>query len=148
MEAKIIDASRWKTFHGRKPEYCLSEKVNQTCALRFSSSLAWVVISFNILKLLLLLACCLSNGPLGKERPILTVGDAISSYLRRNDETTRYLSHMGVPDLTLWTGVKTSHAMKDLGKEKVLMKGCLQWKKNVVLFQAVPLRRWIGLTLQ
>jgi hypothetical protein len=51
--------SNWTTFRHRKAEYCLSKQVNQICALRFSPSLAYVVITFNAMKLLLLLACAL-----------------------------------------------------------------------------------------
>jgi hypothetical protein len=146
-QARRIDPRNWETFWKRKPEYCLSEKVNQTCALRFSSSLAWVVISFNGLKLLLLLLCCLSKGPLGQEQPILTIGDAISSFLKRNDKTTQHMSAMGAFDLALWTGVEPSDGSNSSAKQRTLTKQYLQWRSYRVL-RAVPRRRWVSLTSQ
>jgi hypothetical protein len=138
-QARSIDPGNWKTFQNAKPVYCLSEKVNQTCTLRFSSNLAWVVICFNGSKLLLLLVCCLPKGPLSKEQPLLTVGDTISSFLREKDMTTPHLSAMGASDLALWTGVKTS-------KSKMLTKETPKWRHHRML-RTVPRRRWIFLTI-
>jgi hypothetical protein len=145
-QAQRIDPHSWKTMEGLVPEYCLSEPVTQTCALRFSSSLAWVVITFNILKLVILLACCIPNGPLDREQPLLTVGDAISSYLKRNDETTKHLSAMGAFDLGRWSGKSAFKYEKSPASKRRLANIYYPWKKYR-LAHAVSQPRWGVLTL-
>jgi hypothetical protein len=145
-QARRIDPHNWKTFGGLKPEYCLSETVPQTCGLRFSSRLAWVVISFNILKLLILIVCCLPKGPLDREQPLLTIGDAISSFLRHNDQTTSYLCAMGASDLGRWTGDNAWKGVKVQIRNRRLETVYYPLKRNR-LFHTVPRYRWILLTL-
>lgn len=140
-QAQEINPANWTAFEGRKPKYCLSETVPQTCTLRFSSSLAWVVIAFNGLKLLLLIGCSLPKGPLDGEQPLLTVGDAISSFLRRNDETTRHLSAMGTSDLGRWAAAKVEEGTKEPRTKRRLSMIWVPWERDRV-FRAVLLQRW------
>jgi len=77
-------SSNWRPF-GNKVDYCLAEPVPQRCTVEFSSQLAAVVIIFNAVKVVVLLYIFLGV----KENPLITVGDAIASFLQREDETTR-----------------------------------------------------------
>ena len=70
---------------GWKVDYCLAEKVSQFCKLQYSFPLTIVVITFNLVKSAIL--CYMWFGM--REAPILTIGDAIASFLRRPDPHTK-----------------------------------------------------------
>lgn len=70
---------------GWKVDYCLAEKARQFCKLQYSFPLTMVVITFNLVKSAIL--CYMWFGM--KEAPILTIGDAIASFLRRPDPYTK-----------------------------------------------------------
>ncbi|KIW03154.1 uncharacterized protein PV09_05797 [Verruconis gallopava] len=95
---KNIDGDNWSPL-GNKVEYCLSEKLSGHCKVQFSVVIAWVVLAFNLCKAiaLLLIFFFLSDDPL------VTMGDAVSSFLRVSDETTRSRCLMSHDRLALWT---------------------------------------------
>ncbi|KAL4863450.1 hypothetical protein BDV12DRAFT_26814 [Aspergillus spectabilis] len=69
---------------GYKVDYCLAERTPEKCTLEYSLPLAITVIGANFVKAVLIcLAALLLRGA-----PLLTVGDAIASFLRSPDETT------------------------------------------------------------
>lgn len=70
---------------GWKVDYCLAQKVRQFCKLQYSFPLTMVVITFNLVKAAIL--CYMWFGM--REAPILTIGDAIASFLRRPDPYTK-----------------------------------------------------------
>lgn len=66
---------------GSRVQYCLAEYAPQNCSLQYSVPLTIATVVCNIVK-----ACVLLYIWLGiKEAPILTVGDAIASFLRHED---------------------------------------------------------------
>ena len=93
-----IDAANWQPL-GFKVSHCLSEDIEQLCRLQFNRELAAVVIAFNCLKALVL-AYILLGGV--KETPLLTMGDAVASFLKRPDATTSGLCLMSKESITLW----------------------------------------------
>jgi hypothetical protein len=92
-----VDATNWKPF-GSKVDYCLSESVQQRCRVQFTPQIAYTVIAFNFAKSSILLFTFLFI----KENPLMTVGDAVASFLRRRDETTRSLCLMSKEDISWW----------------------------------------------
>ncbi|KAL3481374.1 hypothetical protein BJX99DRAFT_164303 [Aspergillus californicus] len=70
---------------GYKVDYCLAERAPEKCTLEYSLPLAIAVICTNFIKAILI---CLA-AVLLRDRPLLTIGDAISSFLRVPDESTR-----------------------------------------------------------
>ncbi|KAL5047058.1 hypothetical protein BDW71DRAFT_180947 [Aspergillus fruticulosus] len=70
---------------GYKVEYCLVETVAEKCTLEFSLPLAIVVIATNLIKAVLIVLASLVLG----STPLLTVGDAVASFLRVPDERTK-----------------------------------------------------------
>ncbi|KAJ5937109.1 hypothetical protein N7466_003559 [Penicillium verhagenii] len=66
-------------------EYCLVEKAPQSCKLEYSFQLVIVVIAFNLSKIAILLFMWLGI----QNSPILTIGDAIASFLRDPDPHSR-----------------------------------------------------------
>ncbi|KAL9617707.1 MAG: hypothetical protein Q9160_007540 [Pyrenula sp. 1 TL-2023] len=66
--------------------YCLSEQLPQACSLHFSYSLIFVVIAFNIVELVGMLVTVFS---LGQMNPLITIGDAIDSFMTKSDPSTK-----------------------------------------------------------
>ena len=65
-------------------DYCLSQKVQQRCTVEFSVAIMYIVIVANMIK-----ACCmLLTLKVQRSAPLVTLGDAIQSFLRDNDPAT------------------------------------------------------------
>ncbi|KAL4875002.1 hypothetical protein BJY04DRAFT_211669 [Aspergillus karnatakaensis] len=67
-----------------KIDHCLSHRTEERCQLRFSPPICLVVISCNIVKIL----CMFLAARDDRDDILLTVGDAISSFLTRPDPAT------------------------------------------------------------
>lgn len=68
-----------------KVNYCLAEKGRQLCKLQYSFPLIMLIIGFNLVK-----TCILCYMWLGiRDAPLLTIGDAIASFLHRPDPATQ-----------------------------------------------------------
>ncbi|KIX08225.1 uncharacterized protein Z518_02881 [Rhinocladiella mackenziei CBS 650.93] len=81
---KLVDmADQWST-GGFEVDHCLSEPVESECHLHFSLVLMGVVLGFNILKVIGIAYVVFRLG----EPPLVTVGDAIQSFLRNPDRTS------------------------------------------------------------
>lgn len=74
----------WKPFK-KSIEYCLGEKIEGHCQLAYSIHLAIVVLLIGAGKTSLMLYIAFRF----KERPLLTIGDAVASYLQRPDMYTQ-----------------------------------------------------------
>jgi len=96
-----VSRSDWKPFRN-KIDYCLAEKLNQRCTVEFSIDLAMVVIVFNFAKAVVHLYTFLYV----RENPLMTIGDAIASFLSQEDWTTRDLCLMSKADINLWGKIK------------------------------------------
>jgi hypothetical protein len=75
----------WRPYGGKAIEYCMSEVVDQHCRLQYSAPLMLVVVMIGLLKTgtMLYIAFVVSD------EPMLTIGDAISSFLAFPDLRTR-----------------------------------------------------------
>jgi hypothetical protein len=80
----------WRPIPGQNEivESCISEKIDERCRLEFSKHIAILVLCLNFAKMALMFIVVLDVG----ERPILTIGDAIASFLTYPDDITRGLS--------------------------------------------------------
>jgi hypothetical protein len=78
------DSSMWSPFLGLPVKKCLSEPTGQKCKLNFSVPLAIVVIVFNVIKALALLVGISQL----RNDSMLTVGDAVMSFLQRPDSSS------------------------------------------------------------
>jgi hypothetical protein len=92
-----IDPKAWKPF-GKTVSYCLSEPIEQQCRLEFSPQIAGVVIVFNFAKVLILVYAYFFLN----EDPLMTMGDAVASFLKKSDETTRGFCLMGKGNVGWW----------------------------------------------
>jgi hypothetical protein len=77
------NVSDWRPF-GSVVEGCLSERAETRCKLQLSVHMLGIVVGFNVLKLVGILVAVRGIG----EVPVLTVGDAIASFLRVPDGMT------------------------------------------------------------
>jgi len=84
-------------------EYCLAEPFPEDCKLEFSVALLIVVIVANAIKVIAMTALFFQVG----KPSLITIGDAIASFLERHDIHTRDLS---APDLIFF---KTSRLASD-----------------------------------
>lgn len=85
---KLLDvADQWST-GGFDVDHCLSEPVESQCHLHFSLILMAVVLAFNVLKVISIAYVTFRLG----EAPLVTVGDALQSFLRHPDRTTEGMS--------------------------------------------------------
>ncbi|MCJ1312051.1 hypothetical protein MMC25_005725 [Agyrium rufum] len=100
----------WRELSGARPfdadpnnpvDYCLSQQVEAKCELQFNVSIMIIVIIANFAKF-----CCMLYTILTHRIPtIVTIGDAISSFLQRPDAATVdrcTLSRAGVVDQDKW----------------------------------------------
>jgi len=92
-----INRTNWAPF-GKPVSYCLADTIEQRCELQLSLELIVVVIVFNLAKALILGSIFLFV----KENPLMTIGDAISSFLQKEDETTKSLCLMGEEYVNNW----------------------------------------------
>lgn len=72
------------TIYGWTVSSCVSEKVEEKCSVNFSLGIAIAVILANLGKALCVAAVCL----LLTDQPLLTIGDAVSSFIRSPDQAT------------------------------------------------------------
>lgn len=79
----INQADSWKV-NGSTVQYCLSERMDERCSLQFSMHIMVAVIICNAVKSV----CMFYTVCKSKENPLVTVGDAVSSFLESPDKTT------------------------------------------------------------
>lgn len=65
-------------------EYCLSKPAEESCELRFSLAIVIAVLACNLIKVL----CVGLVAWMPSSTPLLTLGDAIASFLSERDPTT------------------------------------------------------------
>jgi hypothetical protein len=76
-------------------DYCLSEKSDPSCKVQFILAIAIVVTILNFFKVILIFYTALGT----KENPLLTMGDAVASFLEQKDETTKGMCLLSVRDV-------------------------------------------------
>ena len=84
VQADVRNGS-WMPFFELPVEYCYSLPTTEHCKLQVSKSLLIVVTTLNLFKAALILACVFGWRD---EPPLLTVGDAIASFVDRPDVST------------------------------------------------------------
>ncbi|KAE9575181.1 hypothetical protein CGMCC3_g8517 [Colletotrichum fructicola] len=77
------ECTAWIPLEG--PDYCVSRSLEEQCNLVVDTRFLAIVVGCNLLKLLGLAATWLCL----KKRPLLTIGDAMESFLTQPDITTR-----------------------------------------------------------
>lgn len=91
----MANADNW-TVWDYPIDYCLSEKIKDICEVEFSIDIMIVVIAFNVIKVIVMTWVLLRYNA---EDILTTVGDSVSSFLEREDETTRGMCLAGWRDI-------------------------------------------------
>lgn len=84
VEEVASNAKDWTVF-GNRIEYCLGQKIDENCRLQFSLPVMVIVITCNVVKIICMVLVVLGDG----SQPLVTVGDAIASFLDEPDPTTK-----------------------------------------------------------
>ncbi|GAB1318664.1 hypothetical protein MFIFM68171_08874 [Madurella fahalii] len=93
------DLGSWAPF-GSPVKECFSLPTAERCKLLFSPTLCWLVTMLNLLKALLILFAALRPDT----EPLLTLGDALASFMRVPDESTRRLGLTSKNDIVKSVG--------------------------------------------
>ncbi|KUJ12911.1 uncharacterized protein LY89DRAFT_721741 [Mollisia scopiformis] len=105
--------------------YCMVELVEEECQLNFSLSIMLIVIAFNVLKACLMILTALKIN----EPTLVTIGDAIASFLQEPDPTTE--------------GLCLSNKI-DFQNKKWALRTPKQWKpKKHFWFRPASVKRWL-----
>jgi hypothetical protein len=136
-------ADRWNSL-GFDIDYCLSEAVEGKCSLNFSLSIIIIVMVCNVGKAVIMVFIAFGV----RDRPLITIGDAIDSFLNVNDWTTKGMC------LTSKECIKAAeyndryhnvidtyamHAMGPLPRKK--MKSSSNWKAAPIEYKSSS-KRW------
>ncbi|XMA11573.1 hypothetical protein WAI453_004364 [Rhynchosporium graminicola] len=109
----------------RKVEYCLSQKVEDQCRLQFAVPIMIAVLTCNFVKLL----CMVVTIWICREPTLVTLGDALSSFLEIPDQNTA--------GMCIATKKDFEHGWPDAEPK--------QWHvKKHFRYEAVGFYRWIG----
>ncbi|KAF2446815.1 hypothetical protein P171DRAFT_409004 [Karstenula rhodostoma CBS 690.94] len=113
------NADNW-TVWGYPIDYCLSERTEDVCEVEFSVDIMLVVIVFNVIKVIAMTWVLLRYNA---ENILTTVGDSVSSFFKREDETTRGMC------LTGWRDV--GHTWRYPGNGVLYQPRRQRWAKSV-----------------
>jgi hypothetical protein len=93
------DPDNWRPF-GIEVKECYSLPTEQRCKLMFSPALCWVVTALNLLKAVLMMVTAMRTD----RKPILTVGDAVASFMTMPDDTTADMCLVSKQDIAKSSG--------------------------------------------
>lgn len=143
------NAARWNS-NGWDIDYCLSERVEGRCSLSFSLPIIVVVMICNIGKALIMIFTAFGV----KDKPLITIGDAVDSFLNANDPNTKGMCLMDKQCITSGGktfGGKTSGGIMDNYAATVTPARKVKQSRN---WEAAPIeyrpsvKRWASATGQ
>lgn len=89
-----------RDFRKSSISYCLSQKTEDICKLMFSPAIAIITVLFNVTKLVIIFL--LFHG--SSHKPLMIIGDGLTSYLKRSDPTTARYALFSSSDFNhFWT---------------------------------------------
>lgn len=113
-------------------KYCLAQPTQEACRIGVIPSLLIIVLICNIIKIV----CLVWTITRLRIEPLVTLGDAISSFLDRPDPTTRGCGAMSASDIKSWNS--TLHPFSGAGASTV-------WKAKAKNgFAAASTKRWLA----
>ncbi|KAM7207248.1 hypothetical protein V8F20_002310 [Naviculisporaceae sp. PSN 640] len=111
---RASSSASW-TFEERKALYCLSMKGQERCKIRASSALLWLVAGTSLVKAVLFSIFAIRV----RDERILTVGDAISTFLEHPDPITEGACLLTMQEVVTGTGpIKLSKNERALDRTK------------------------------
>lgn len=143
VKSMISNSTPWSPFGGQVL-YCRAQKTPEQCTLNFSVHLAYLVVSFNIVKVVCMFRILWRH----REPTLVTVGDAIKSFLNRQDITTSGLClHSAASLYGKWqgNGSKTTLQWRAVQQEQAERS---KFRRHVTRtrywYHSVTVLRWLG----
>ena len=109
-DSALAEVANWY-MADQNVRYCLSELVPERCKLQFSLHIMIVVIFCNLIKLV----CLMMTGWRMKAKTLVTLGDAVESFLEKPDVVTEGMCLVEMREV-IWGGVEGG---RDFGTEGV-----------------------------
>jgi hypothetical protein len=125
VEESANNAQNWEVA-GYQIDYCLSEEMDEKCDLQFSLPIMIIVVTCNLVKTSCMILVVFGLG--GVLQPLVTVGDAIASFLNEPDPATK---SMCLADKAFFQ------------KEGWQARRMRWWPKRHRWFRAASLSRWM-----
>lgn len=100
--------------YGYPVEYCLSERAEPHCKLQFTLPIAILVTILNLIKAVLIFYTAFGT----KEDPLMTMGDAVASFLERRDPTTKGMCLLSRSDVKKQKGYFPAGPKEWTGKKR------------------------------
>ena len=146
----VLETAQMASYYNSGPlnyfevDYCLVRKAQPHCTVNLSIQLMVTVIVCNGIKLACFLACL----TIKEHKPLVTVGDAVCSFMTKPDTTTAGLGAVSSREIRhgSWEIHKeaTSIAQKQLPGKSLVFPG-KPWKnKGHKYFAAVGVGRWVS----
>ena len=150
-EKRSSDVRDWNPF-GNTVKYCLSERAQEECKLLFSLDFACVVLVCNLLKILCMVLALVRYN---KSSTLITIGDAISSFLDDPDPATEGLCIYSMMEIEcLWRGgpdpCSRSPFARLIPRQRKTQQSVAHrisskkwWSKTVFWGNAASVTRWV-----
>ncbi|KAH7002924.1 hypothetical protein EDB82DRAFT_531416 [Fusarium venenatum] len=123
-------------------DHCLSERFTAPCQVRIANSLLLIVCVMCAIKCVL---CVLVLKLRGDEKPFITPGDAIASFIARPDEETKGMCTLNITDLKRNT-IKGTRGVGDTNRTQKWLQSPRQWHVDATTRRfrnAVPRLIWL-----
>ncbi|EXJ62826.1 hypothetical protein A1O7_03266 [Cladophialophora yegresii CBS 114405] len=141
VDGVLAIADQWQPW-GYDVQYSMSQRVPETCSYSGNISIVAVVLACNVVKVVVMLFVAVRL----KDNPLITVGDAVESFLNENDRTTEglcLLSKKGVMRATRSRKPWSTHGAAKYGDAARGKLACRQTKRWAAAASGM---RW-GLTM-
>ena len=90
----IANADSWAPLSGPVVDYCLGKPMREACEIDFSLPIAIIVILLNAFKAIIMVLTVFTM----KEQPLITIWDAVASFLKENDTVSKDMCLMSRKD--------------------------------------------------
>ncbi|KAF2019264.1 hypothetical protein BU24DRAFT_489262 [Aaosphaeria arxii CBS 175.79] len=120
MRDKLLEEADSWTVQGYKINYCLSERSISSCRIHVLYQIGWLITALNLLKATLILVTVF----MVKEDPLMTMGDAVASFMKMEDPTTLNMSFISTRELK-------QHVPFTSGMQREWRKTKFRWKDSI-----------------
>jgi hypothetical protein len=133
----IAVADKWEPYD-YQVDHCLSEIVPEQCSYSGNIPIVAVVFVCNVVKFCIMMFVALRLG----DDPLITIGDAVESFLDRNDKTTKGLCLLSKKDVLNAIRLKKNWSIQGSEKDGAPISGKLARRRRVRWAAAAGRWRW------
>ncbi|KIX98119.1 uncharacterized protein Z520_06199 [Fonsecaea multimorphosa CBS 102226] len=129
-------ATRWQPYNF-DVEYCLSERVSERCSYNGNIPIIATVLVCNAIKIVGMLFVAFRL----EDNPLITVGDAVESFLNENDKSTEGFCLLSKSDVVMGMQSKSHWSLRARGGD-VQSRAKVARLRTKIGLQAASLTRW------